>query len=100
VSDHYVSCAPELKPTLGPLMVTSLQAGKWLPFLALTFSGIGVVYGDIGTSFIYVFPSVFTDTPSEDDIIGAVSLVIWTITTLVLVKYALLVLRADDNGQG
>ena len=55
---------------------------------------------DIGTSFIYVFPSVFADTPSDEDIIGAVSLVIWTITTLCLVKYALLVLRADDNGQG
>ncbi len=55
---------------------------------------------DIGTSFIYVFPAVFAETPSEEDVIGAVSLVIWTITTLCLVKYALLVLRADDNGQG
>ena len=55
---------------------------------------------DIGTSFIYVFPAVFAETPSDEDIIGGVSLVIWTITTLCLVKYALLVLRADDNGQG
>jgi len=55
---------------------------------------------DIGTSFIYVFPAVFTDAPTDEDVIGAVSLIVWTITTLCLVKYALLVLRADDNGQG
>ena len=44
--------------------------------------------------------AVFAETPDAEDVIGAVSLVIWTITSLVLVKYALIVLRADDNGQG
>ena len=44
--------------------------------------------------------AVFTETPSQEDVIGGVSLVVWTITSLVLVKYALIVLRADDNGQG
>ena len=44
--------------------------------------------------------AVFTKEPSAEDVIGGVSLVVWTITSLVLVKYAFIVLRADDNGQG
>lgn len=46
------------------------------------------------------FVAVFDETPSEEDIVGVASLIIYTITALVLVKYALIVLRADDNGQG
>lgn len=56
--------------------------------------------GDVGTSPLYVFASVFTAPPSEADLVGATSLVIWSITALVLVKYAIIVLRADDHGQG
>ena len=44
--------------------------------------------------------AVYTETPSKEDIIGGVSLVVWTITALVMFKYALTVLRMDDNGQG
>lgn len=60
----------------------------------------GAVQGDVGTSPLYVFASIFTAPPSEADLVGATSLVIWSITALVLIKYAVIVLRADDHGQG
>jgi hypothetical protein len=59
------------------------------------------VAGDIGTSPLYVLSSTFlSKQPSEDDIVGVVSLVIWTLTALLAIKYTLIVLHADDNGQG
>lgn len=73
----------------------------WRSTLALTYSAIGVVYGDVGTSPLYVFSSTFTETtPSETDVLGAMSIIFWTITLIVVVKYMLIVLLADDNGEG
>lgn len=64
-------------------------------------SAIGVVYGDVGTSPLYVFSSTFTEnTPTETDVLGAMSIIFWTITLVVVVKYMLIVLLADDNGEG
>ena len=77
-----------------------LQWAKTAGFLYLSFQTLGVVYGDIGTSPLYVFASVFNNVPSEQDIIGAVSLVMWSLTAIVSFKYAIIVLRASDNGQG
>lgn len=77
-----------------------MQWGKTAGFLYLSFQTLGVVYGDIGTSPLYVFASVFNQVPSEEDIIGAVSLVMWSLTIIVSFKYAIIVLRASDNGQG
>jgi KUP system potassium uptake protein len=77
---------------------TKKGQAKWTLWLA--FGTLGVVYGDVGTSPLYVFASIFTDPPSEADLVGATSLVIWSITALVLIKYAVIVLRADDHGQG
>lgn len=68
--------------------------------LYLAFQTLGVVYGDIGTSPLYVFASVFEAPPSEADIVGALSLVLWSISIIVSFKYALIVLRASDSGQG
>lgn len=68
--------------------------------LYLAFQTLGVVYGDIGTSPLYVFTSVFEAAPSEADIVGALSLVLWSISIIVSFKYALIVLRASDSGQG
>jgi KUP system potassium uptake protein len=59
-----------------------------------------VIYGDIGTSPLYVYSSTFVSTPSYDDLLGAVSLIIWTLTLIVSVKYIVIVLRADDEGEG
>ncbi|KAJ4955282.1 hypothetical protein NE237_012065 [Protea cynaroides] len=69
--------------------------------MKLAFQSIGVVYGDIGTSPLYVFASTFTDrNPTSDQIVGAVSLIIYSLTLFPLIKYVLIVLRANDNGDG
>ena len=48
-----------------------------------------------------MFSSTFTtDTPTETDVLGAMSIIFWTITLIVVVKYMLIVLLADDNGEG
>lgn len=78
-----------------------LQKTGWRSTLALTYGAIGVVYGDVGTSPLYVFSSTFTEnTPSQTDVLGAMSIIFWTITLIVVVKYMLIVLLADDNGEG
>jgi KUP system potassium uptake protein len=59
-----------------------------------------VIYGDIGTSPLYVFSSTFTSNPSYDDLVGSLSLIIWSLTLIVTVKYAFIVLFADDLGEG
>lgn len=72
--------------------------GKYLLWLA--YQSIGVIYGDIGTSPLYVYSSTFQEEPSRDDLLGGLSLIIWTLTLIVTVKYVLIVLRADDEGEG
>ncbi|KAI4328234.1 hypothetical protein L6164_020607 [Bauhinia variegata] len=72
------------------------------PTLALAFQTLGVVYGDMGTSPLYVFDDVFSKVPieSEVDILGALSLVMYTIALIPLAKYVFVVLKANDNGEG
>ena len=63
---------------------------------------LGVVYGDIGTSPLYAMDQIFRVAPARapEDALGAVSLVIWTLTLIVAIKYAVLVLRAQNDGEG
>lgn len=68
--------------------------------LWLALQSTGVVYGDIGTSPLYVFSSTFTEQPSWKDLVGALSIIIWSLTLIVTVKYCFIVLSADDDGQG
>ncbi|KNA04057.1 hypothetical protein SOVF_203260 [Spinacia oleracea] len=70
--------------------------------LALAFQTLGVVYGDLGTSPLYVFTDVFSKVPitSEVDILGALSVVLYTIALVPLAKYVFVVLKANDNGEG
>jgi KUP system potassium uptake protein len=70
---------------------------------ALTLGALGVVYGDIGTSPLYALKEVFHGghvpvTPRN--VLGVLSLIFWTLTIIVSVKYVLLILRADNNGEG
>ena len=70
---------------------------------ALTLGALGVVYGDIGTSPLYALKEVFHAghvATSPDNILGVLSLIFWTMTIIVSVKYVLLILRADNNGEG
>ncbi|CAM0884580.1 unnamed protein product [Alopecurus aequalis] len=66
----------------------------------LSFQSLGIVYGDLGTSPLYVFPSVVLPGADERDFLGILSLILWTLTLMSLVKYVLVVLRADDHGEG
>ena len=69
---------------------------------ALTLGAIGVVYGDIGTSPLYAFKEVFAHghvPMSSANIHGVLSPMFWTLTVVVSLKYVLLILRADNNGQ-
>ena len=70
---------------------------------ALTLGALGVVYGDIGTSPLYALRVVFASkhaTLSQPDILGVLSLVFWTLTVIVSLKYVILIMRANNNGEG
>ena len=69
----------------------------------MTLGALGVVYGDIGTSPLYALKEVFHGGPvqaTHDNILGVLSLIFWTMTIIVSLKYVLLVLRADNHGEG
>ncbi|KAK9983645.1 hypothetical protein SO802_033170 [Lithocarpus litseifolius] len=73
----------------------------WTVILHLAFQSIGIVYGDIGTSPLYVFASTFPNgIKHNDDILGVLSIIVYTLTLIPLVKYVFIVLRANDNGDG
>jgi KUP system potassium uptake protein len=70
---------------------------------ALTLGAIGVVYGDIGTSVLYAVKEVFQSghVPfTTANVYGILSIFFWTLTVIVSIKYVVLVLRADNNGEG
>ncbi len=70
---------------------------------ALTLGAIGVVYGDIGTSVLYAMKEVFGSghVPfTSDNVYGILSIFFWTLTVIVSLKYVVLVLRADNHGEG
>ncbi|HLP22885.1 MAG TPA: KUP/HAK/KT family potassium transporter [Microbacteriaceae bacterium] len=69
--------------------------------VGLSFAALGVVFGDIGTSPIYALSeSASAGGSSPQDIIGVASLVFWTLTIVVSFKYMMIVLRADNHGEG
>ena len=73
---------------------------------ALTFGSIGVVYGDIGTSPLYAFRVALLAAGGEHGIVtqaavfGVLSLIFWALLIVVTTKYVLILLRADNNGEG
>jgi KUP system potassium uptake protein len=70
---------------------------------ALTLGAIGVVYGDIGTSVLYAFKEVFISghVPiTEDNVLGVLSLFFWALMIIVSLKYVVLIMRADNHGEG
>jgi KUP system potassium uptake protein len=70
---------------------------------ALTLGAIGVVYGDIGTSVLYAFKEVFVSghvPVTEHNVLGVLSLFFWALTIIVSIKYVVLIMRADNNGEG
>jgi KUP system potassium uptake protein len=70
---------------------------------ALTLAALGIVYGDIGTSPLYALKEIFHGghvAATHDNILGVLSLVFWTLTIVISLKYVLLILRADNHGEG
>ncbi|MDP9221969.1 MAG: KUP/HAK/KT family potassium transporter, partial [Actinomycetota bacterium] len=84
----------------------SAASNRGLAQSALTIGALGVVFGDIGTSPLYAIQTVFNpDDPHPvaavtDNVYGVISLVFWSVTLIVTVKYVLLVMRADNDGDG
>ncbi|XP_062176925.1 potassium transporter 7-like isoform X3 [Alnus glutinosa] len=70
--------------------------------ITLAFQTLGVVFGDVGTSPLYTFSVMFSKAPinGDEDVIGALSLVLYTLILIPLVKYVLVVLWANDDGEG
>ncbi|KAG4391080.1 hypothetical protein GLYMA_05G117500v4 [Glycine max] len=70
--------------------------------ILLAFQTLGVVFGDVGTSPLYTFSVMFRKAPikGNEDILGALSLVLYTLILIPLVKYVLVVLWANDDGEG
>uniref|UniRef100_A0A0D9VGG0 Potassium transporter n=1 Tax=Leersia perrieri TaxID=77586 RepID=A0A0D9VGG0_9ORYZ len=75
--------------------------GSWVRTLQLAFQSIGVVYGDVGTSPLYVYSSAFPGgIKHQDDLVGVLSLILYTLILIPMIKYVFIVLYANDNGDG
>ncbi len=86
-------------------MTTPTQPGETRPTVAaLTISALGVVFGDIGTSPLYALKEGMSPAHgialTEASVYGVLSLIVWTLTLVVSVKYAMIVMRADNHGEG
>src|SRR5258708_11775595 len=70
----------------------------------LTLAALGVVFGDIGTSPLYTVKECFSDftgiAPTHDNVLGILSLITWALIVIVTLKYVLVVMRADNRGEG
>src|ERR1700759_4779760 len=70
----------------------------------LTLSALGVVFGDIGTSPLYTVKECFSEftgiKPTHDNVLGMLSMITWALILVVTVKYVLVVMRADNRGEG
>ncbi|KAF7049043.1 hypothetical protein CFC21_057661 [Triticum aestivum] len=82
----------------------SPQRDSWKTTMVLAYQSLGVVYGDLSISPLYVFKSTFAEdiqhSDTNEEIFGVLSFVFWTLTLIPLIKYVSIVLRADDNGEG
>ncbi|KAL3690594.1 hypothetical protein R1sor_016903 [Riccia sorocarpa] len=68
--------------------------------IILAYKTLGIVYGDLATSPLYVYPTVNIDNASKADYLGILSVVFWTLTLIGILKYSFIVLQADDHGEG
>ncbi|KAG7033128.1 Potassium transporter 8 [Cucurbita argyrosperma subsp. argyrosperma] len=77
---------------------------SWRTIFTLAYQGLGVVYGDLSTSPLYVYKSTFAEnlqhSETNEEVYGVLCFVFWTLTLIPLLKYVFIVLKADDNGEG
>ena len=85
-------------------MSASATPGNRPPMATLMLGAIGVVFGDIGTSPLYTMREVFGGhhglVLSHDNVLGLLSVVFWSLVIVVTLKYATLIMRADNRGEG
>ncbi len=91
------------RPATAAVSTRTRRARSGITVLAL--GALGVVFGDIGTSPLYALRTVFTIdngavTANREDVYGVISMMFWSITIVVSIKYVLVLMRADNNGEG
>eukprot|EP00698_Gefionella_okellyi_P025082 TRINITY_DN9069_c0_g1_i2.p1 TRINITY_DN9069_c0_g1~~TRINITY_DN9069_c0_g1_i2.p1 ORF type:complete len:217 (+),score=32.42 TRINITY_DN9069_c0_g1_i2:117-767(+) len=88
-----------LKRDLNPEQSTPYCSRR---FFLLLVSAFGCIFGDLGTSPLYTFSSVFehNEVATQVQIYGALSVIFWSLTLLVMAKYVILILMADNHGEG
>ncbi|KAJ3084365.1 Potassium transporter 5, partial [Quaeritorhiza haematococci] len=82
------------------LVEVKLNKKPWRKRLALAYGSLGVIFGDIGTSPLYAMSSAFYKPPTSDEVLGILSLIIWALIFVFVIKYTIILLSADDNGEG
>ncbi|GGY14502.1 potassium transporter Kup [Paludibacterium paludis] len=95
---------PSVPPVPPPPSTDSASSRKATALPLLALSALGVVFGDLGTSPLYALQEAFHPArgvaPSPDNILGIVSLFLWSLILMVSVKYVLLLMRASHRGEG
>jgi len=85
-------------------MHASTETQRHTPLPALALAALGVVYGDIGTSPLYTMKEVFAGNHpiplSPDNVLGILSLILWSLILIVSIKYVVFIMRADNRGEG
>ncbi|KAL4579548.1 hypothetical protein LXL04_015698 [Taraxacum kok-saghyz] len=76
------------------------QGTKGWGTILLAYKSLGVVFGGLVTSPLYVYPSMALKSPTKEDYLGIYSIMFWTLTLIGVVKYACIALKADDQGEG
>ncbi|KAI5677915.1 hypothetical protein M9H77_08865 [Catharanthus roseus] len=105
VADDFAGEAPPnsrlrfLNPSIPSPPVDHKVTGK-MATLLLSYKTLGVVFGGLVTSPLYVFPSMPLKSPTEEDYLGIYCLMFWTLSLIGVVKYANVAIRADDQGEG
>ncbi|XP_031090459.1 potassium transporter 10-like isoform X3 [Ipomoea triloba] len=91
-----------MDPPLSPVSLSyPMNKETWRHTIILSFQSLGVVYGRLSTAPLYVFGSIDAkDVKSKEEIYELFSFAFWTLTIIPLLKYALIVLKADDQGEG
>jgi len=88
-----------------PVTPAVAESHSGASFWALTLGSVGVVYGDIGTSPLYAFrvavvAAAESGPVTRDTVLGVLSMILWALIVVVTLKYVLILLRADNNGEG
>jgi KUP system potassium uptake protein len=92
---------PAHSPATDPPPLSEVERRRLLP---LTLTALGVVYGDIGTSPLYALKECFLGThsvpPTHENVLGVLSLIIYALLLVISIKYVVMVMRADNQGEG